>query len=141
MTIRQFAVAYVAGGLVLLVLDAAWLSTMAARLYRPAIGHLMQPAFDVKAAALFYVLYLAGVVFFAVAPALDVRSWTVALGRGALLGLIAYATYDLTNQATLKDWPWHLTLIDLAWGSILTAAAAAAGCGAALAFSGDAAGR
>ncbi|OUM02337.1 DUF2177 family protein [Variovorax sp. JS1663] len=137
MTIRQFAVAYVAGGLALLALDAAWLSTMAGRLYRPAIGHLMQPGFDAKAAAIFYVLYLAGLVFFAVAPALEARSWTSALGRGALLGFIAYATYDLTNQATLKDWPWRLTLIDLAWGTFMTAAAAAAGCRAALAFDGD----
>ncbi|WP_077001130.1 DUF2177 family protein [Variovorax sp. KK3] len=138
MTIRQFAVAYVAGGAALLVLDAVWLSTMAERLYRPAIGHLMQPGFDMKAAAIFYALYLAGIVFFAVVPALEARSWTAALGRGALLGFIAYATYDFTNKATLKDWPWRLTLIDLAWGTIVTAAAAAAACAAALVFGGDA---
>ena len=136
MTIRQFAVAYAASAAVFLVLDAAWLATMAQRLYRPSIGHLMREGFDVPAAAVFYVLYIAGLVFFAVAPALESRSWAAALGRGALLGLFAYATYDLTNQATLRDWPWQLTLADLCWGAFVTAVAAAAGCRAALAFGG-----
>ena len=138
MNIRQFAIAYAAGGIAFLALDAAWLASMAERVYRPAIGHLMRSGFDISAAALFYALYLAGMVFFAVAPALEARSWTSALGRGALLGLFAYATYDLTNQATLKEWPWRLTLIDLAWGSLVTALAAAAGCRAALLLGGPA---
>src|SRR5688500_272516 len=106
MSIRQLLTAYAASALVFLAIDAAWLATMASRVYRPAIGHLMRPDVDMKAAVTFYALYVAGIVIFAVAPALEARSWTSALGRGALLGLFAYATYDLTNQATLKDWPW-----------------------------------
>jgi len=106
-----------------LALDALWLVTMAERLYRPAIGHLMQAGFDVRAAAAFYVIYLAGVTGFAVLPAAGVRAAAV---RGAAFGLVAYATYDLTNQATLRGWPWSVTLVDLAWGAFVTAASAAA---------------
>ncbi|VTU22276.1 putative membrane protein [Variovorax sp. PBS-H4] len=136
MSIRQFLTAYAASALVFLAIDASWLATMANRLYRPAIGHLMRADMDIKAAVTFYALYVAGIVIFAIVPAVEARSWTSALGRGALLGLFAYATYDFTNQATLKDWPWRLTLIDLAWGAFVTAAAAAAGCRAVLAFGG-----
>lgn len=136
MSIRQFFAAYAVSALVFLAIDAAWLATTASRLYRPAIGHLMRPDVDMKAAVTFYILYVAGIVIFAVAPALEARSWTSALGRGALLGLFAYATYDLTNQATLKEWPWRLSLIDMGWGAVVTAAAAAAGCRMVLAFGG-----
>ncbi len=65
-------------------------------------------------------LYFVGVVIFVVAPALRAGSWAGALARGALFGLIAYATYDLTNQATLKNWPWHVTVADLLWGTFVT---------------------
>lgn len=124
----QHCIAYVAVALVFMVLDGAWLSLMASRLYRPAIGHLMADGFSVLPAVLFYLLYIAGIVHFAVAPALEARKpGLTALGHGALLGLLAYATYDLTNQATLRDWPWRVTLADLAWGATVTGAAAAAG--------------
>jgi uncharacterized membrane protein len=128
MSIRQIIRAYVATAFTLLALDAVWLTFMADALYRPAIGHLMAQRFALVPALAFYVIYVAGVVLFAVAPGVAARRWTVALARGALLGLIAYATYDLTNQATLIDWPWVVTLADLAWGTFLTAVAAAAGC-------------
>lgn len=119
---RPFTTAFVTATAVFLLLDAVWLSTMAARLYRPAIGHLMRPDFDPVAAALFYALYLLGVVVFVVRAA----GGTVrAFARGALFGLICYATYDLTNQATLVGWPWHVTLIDLAWGAFITGTSAA----------------
>lgn len=104
-----------------LLLDGAWLSTMAAQLYRPAIGHLMREDFDVGAALAFYAVYLSGIVGFAVRDAADARS---ALLRGAALGFVCYATYDLTNQATLAGWPWHVTVVDLAWGSFVTAVSA-----------------
>jgi len=129
---RQFVVAYAASGLAMLALDAMWLTLMADRLYRAAIGHLMAEHFDVLPAIAFYAVYLTGVVLFAVAPGLDQRRWQVAMLRGAMFGLVAYATYDLTNQATLARWPWQLTFVDLAWGTCLTAIAAAAGCGAAM---------
>lgn len=127
MPIRQFAIAYLASAVVFLLLDAIWLSTMADRLYRPAIGHLMLDRFAPGPAAAFYAIYIAGVVVFAVAPALGTGRWLTALGHGALLGLMAYATYDLTNQATLKGWSWTVTLADLCWGSFVTAVAAGVG--------------
>ena len=107
-----------------LLLDAAWLTTMASRLYRPALGHLMRADFDVAAAAAFYAIYLCGLMVFVVRPATDGVN---ALARGALFGVVCYATYDLTNQATLVNWPWHLTVIDLAWGAFVSAASAWAG--------------
>ncbi|MDM0068753.1 DUF2177 family protein [Variovorax sp. J31P207] len=129
MRFRQFAIAYAATAAVFLGLDALWLTLMADALYRPAIGHLMRERFAPWPAIAFYAIYVAGVVVFAVAPALRQRQWRWALGRGALLGLVAYATYDLTNQATLKGWPWHVTLADLCWGMAATAVAAAVACG------------
>ncbi|RYF01421.1 MAG: DUF2177 family protein [Comamonadaceae bacterium] len=126
--IREFAIAYGVVAIVFLALDTVWLTTMADRLYRPAIGHLMQQGFSLVPALVFYVLYVAGVVIFAVRPALQSGSPWHALGWGALLGLLAYATYDLTNQATLKDWPWHLTVADLCWGAFATSVSAAAAC-------------
>ena len=132
MPLPQIAIAYVAAALTFLALDAVWLGSMAERLYRPAIGHLMAERFAIGPAALFYVLYVGGIVFFAIAPALEARRpLFTALGHGALLGLLAYGTFDLTNQAVLKDWPWQVTLADLAWGSFVTAAAAAGGAAAA----------
>lgn len=136
MSIRQFAVAYAATAVIFLTLDAIWLGTMAERLYRPAIGHLMRERFAIGPAVLFYLIYVAGIVVFAIAPALAERRWQAALAMGALLGLLAYATYDLTNQATLKNWPWRVTLADLCWGGFVTAVSAAAACRIALAFGG-----
>jgi uncharacterized membrane protein len=126
-TRRRLLIAYTGCAGSFLLLDAVWLSLMAERLYRPALGALMRPDFDLLAAALFYPLYLAGVVGFVVMPALAKGRALAALGGGAAFGLICYATYDLTNQATLRGWPWHVTLADLAWGSTATALAALAG--------------
>lgn len=132
MPLPQIAIAYVATAFVFLALDAVWLGSTAERLYRPAIGHLMAERFALAPAALFYLLYVGGIVFFAIGPALEARRpLLTALGHGALLGLVAYGTFDLTNQAVLRDWPWHVTLADLAWGSFVTAAAAAGGAAAA----------
>ena len=119
----RFAIAWVAAAVVLVALDAVWLYLMGPRLYRPAIGHLMREDFALVPAALFYVLYLAGLVILVVLPA---QGTVDALWRGALLGFVAYAAYDLTNQATLRDWPWTLTVADLAWGTFLTAMASVA---------------
>ncbi len=107
-----------------LALDALWLSNASALLYQPAIGSLMAAQVDWVAVALFYPVYLAGLVYFAVLPGLQARSAAAGGLRGALLGFLAYATYDLTNQATLRGWPWHVTLADLAWGSFVTGASA-----------------
>jgi uncharacterized membrane protein len=117
---RELLTAYVLALALFLVLDAVWLSSMLERLYRPALGHLLAPQVAWPAAALFYLLYAAGIVGFAVVPALEVNGPRIALLHGAALGLLAYATYDLSNQATLPGWPWAVTLADLAWGTVAT---------------------
>jgi uncharacterized membrane protein len=124
MTVLQYIAAYALTALAFLGLDAAWLTTMADRLYRPALGNLMLEKFALGPAAAFYFLYVAGIVGFAVAPAVAAGSASGALLRGAALGLLAYATYDLTNQATLRGWPWSVTLADMAWGTVATGVAA-----------------
>jgi uncharacterized membrane protein len=141
MSVRQFLVAYLATALVFLVLDAAWLTTMADRLYRPALGSIMLDRFSPAPAVLFYLIYMVGIVVFAVAPSLVTGRWTTALSLGALLGLMAYATYDLTNQATLKNWSWTVTIADLCWGTFVTAVSAAAGSRITSAVTGAAAAR
>jgi uncharacterized membrane protein len=121
--IRQLAVAWPLAALVFLAMDAVWLSLMAPLLYRPEIGHLLREGFDLSAALLFYLLYVSGMVAFAIAPAISGRQPLHAGWRGALLGAVAYGTYDLTNQATLRDWSWLVTLADLGWGMSATAIA------------------
>ena len=125
---RRIGMSYALTMAVFLALDAVWLVTTYDRLYRPAIGHLLRDGFALAPAAAFYALYIVGVVVFAVLPGQASGRATVAAARGALFGLVAYATYDLTNQATLRDWPWHLTLIDLCWGALVSAAAAGVAC-------------
>ncbi|HWJ58907.1 MAG TPA: DUF2177 family protein [Sphingomicrobium sp.] len=119
--------AYVGVALTMLVLDGAWLSFAAQRLYRPQLGDMLTDGFRIGPAALFYVTYVAGVVVLAVAPGLSADKWSVALTRGMVLGLIAYATYDLTNQATLRRWSTLVSAADIAWGTALTGIAATAG--------------
>lgn len=123
----RFVVSYLSTGIVLLAFDALWLGLMAGRLYRPQIGHLMADTVNVPPAVLFYLLYVVGVVVFAVQPAFVSGRWTTALGLGALLGLVAYGTYDLTNHATLRNWPALISLVDISWGIVLTALSATMG--------------
>lgn len=111
----------------MLALDVIWLSTMAERLYRPHIGVLLADEFRAAPAVAFYCVYLFGVVRFAALPALRGGGWRRAMLDGALLGLVAYGTYDLTNQATMRVWPTLVTVADLMWGSFLTAMSAVAG--------------
>lgn len=125
--IARWLVAYLASGLVIAALDAVWLTLTNVRLYRAALGAILAPGFRPVPAVLFYLLYLVGVVVFAVAPALRDGRWTTAAMSGALFGLVAYATYDLTNQATLVVWATRITVLDMAWGTFLTAAGATAG--------------
>jgi uncharacterized membrane protein len=117
----------VSTALVFLGIDAVWLTLAAQRLYRPLMGDLLRERFDVLPALLFYVVYVAGIVVFAVAPAFNTGRWTTATLHGVLLGFLAYATYDLTNQATLRNWPVAVTVADLCWGTTLTAFAATVG--------------
>lgn len=124
---KRYAAAYVVTAIVFLGIDAIWLTLSADRLYRPNLSKLLAAQFSLAPAALFYVLYVAGILVFAVTPAFKSTQWTTAALYGALFGLFAYATYDLTNQATLKDWPVIVTIADLCWGTILTAVAASCG--------------
>jgi uncharacterized membrane protein len=114
-------VAYLAGGVVMFVLDAIWLSSMGA-VYRQHLGSVLLDGFRPVPAALFYLLYVAGIVILAVMPALrEGGDWKMAAFYGAVLGLIAYGTYDLTNYATMKVWSPRITIMDMAWGVVLTA--------------------
>jgi uncharacterized membrane protein len=122
-----YPLAYIASLAAFLAADGIWLSIMAPRVYRPAIGHLMADSFALSPAIAFYALYGIGLVAFAVLPGLASGKLMTAALYGALFGLVAYATYDLTNQATLRDWPLNLTLIDMAWGAFASGIAAMAG--------------
>jgi len=105
-------------------IDFIWLSRMGDILYRPAMGDMVLDQFRPAPALIFYVIYAFGLVFFAVRPALASGEWTTALLNGAMMGLVAYATYDLTNQATLKNWSNLLTFGDLTWGTVLSGVSA-----------------
>ncbi len=102
-------------------IDLVWLGVVAQRFYQNQIGFLLSPRVNWPAAIIFYLLYIVGMVFFVLQPALAQNSWKVALFTGAFFGFITYATYDLTNLATLKDWPLLVTVVDLLWGTTLGA--------------------
>jgi uncharacterized membrane protein len=121
---KIYLTAYVLALLAFVAIDFIWLSSMAGVLYKPSLGDMLAPAFRPAPAVLFYLVYAAGLTFFAVRPGLARGSLATAIVHGAAFGFVAYATYDLTNQATLKNWPTILTVADLAWGSLLSAAAA-----------------
>jgi len=106
---------------VFLAIDFVWLSLIARKFYAQYLGYLMKSNVNFVAAGLFYLLFVVGLVVFSVLPALEKNSWTQALFLGALLGLISYATYDLTNLATIKDWPLLVTIVDIIWGTVLGA--------------------
>ena len=113
--------------IVMVGLDMLWLGVIAKPIYQSGIGHLMSDQPDVPVAVLFYALYGLGLVVFAVLPAGPAPGWAKTVGMAALFGFFAYATYDLTNLATLKQWPIGLSLMDMAWGTCISAAAAGGG--------------
>ena len=123
----KYLAGYLGAGLAFAAIDAVWLTTMTNRLYKPILGPILADKPDMKAAVAFYLIYIAGIVFFAITPALRDGGLGRAALNGAVLGFIAYATYDLTNQATLNVWSSRLTLIDLAWGTVLTLSASSIG--------------
>jgi uncharacterized membrane protein len=106
---------------VFFLIDIIWLVLVAKKFYQEQIGFLMKPDINWFAAIIFYLLFIAGLVVFVISPAVEKHSWLHALIFGALFGLITYATYDLTNLATLKDWPLLVTVVDLIWGTVLAA--------------------
>jgi uncharacterized membrane protein len=124
---NKYLAAYAGTATVMVLLDLLWLGLIAKPLYQQGIGHLMAQQPNVPVATVFYLLYAVGIVVFAVAPQSGGSGWGTTLVMGALFGFFAYATYDLTNLATLRGWPLKLSLIDMAWGTVVSAAAAAGG--------------
>jgi uncharacterized membrane protein len=104
---------------VFFAIDLLWLGVIAKNLYQKNLGHLLSPAVNWPAAVSFYLIYIAGILLFAVRPALADQALAKAALWGALFGFFTYATYDLTNLATLKDWPLKIVVIDIVWGSLL----------------------
>jgi len=123
----KFLVAYAALAVVMVLLDLVWLGVIAKPWYQQGIGHLMMEQPNIPVAVLFYLLYAVGLMVFAVAPDGVGADWGKTLLRGALFGFFAYATYDLTNLATLRNWPVGLAVLDVAWGTFVSAVSAAAG--------------
>ena len=106
---------------VFFAIGMVWLVVVAKNFYQEQIGFLMKPDINWLAAIIFYLLFITGLIVFVITPAMVRQSWVHALLYGALFGLVTYATYDLTNLATVKDWPLLVTVVDLVWGSVLAA--------------------
>ncbi len=118
---------YAAMLVVFFAVDMVWLGWLARGFYRKHLGHWLAAEPNWTAAILFYLLFILGILVFVVLPGLEAGSLGRTLARGALFGLVTYATYDLTNLATARDWPLVVTVVDLAWGTVLSALVAAAG--------------
>jgi uncharacterized membrane protein len=126
--IAKYIVAYIATGVAFALIDSVWLRSMYTRLYQPEIGELMMKGgFRMGPAITFYVLYILGMMIFAVGPALQSGKWQTALLWGALLGFFCYMTYDLTNHATMNVWSVKVTVLDIMWGTFLTGSASLVG--------------
>lgn len=128
----DFLIAFVAALLAMAVIDGLWLGLVARSFYRRHLGPLMAERPNWTAAVAFYLLYVVGVTVFAALPGAEAESLADAAWRGGLFGLVAYATYDLTNGATLRGWPNIVVVVDMAWGTILSAAIATVATGAVL---------
>ena len=123
MQIIQYIYLYLLTVPVFFIIDIIWIGVIGKNFYKDQIGFLLGPV-NWTAAIVFYLLYIAAIILFAVNPALQSGSLIQALVLGAIFGFIAYATYDLTNLATLKDWPVLVVIVDMIWGTILTASVA-----------------
>jgi len=127
MTTSFYIKLYFATLAVFLLIDMLWLGVVARGLYSKYLGYLLSPSPNWTAAVLFYLLFVVGVLVFAVLPGLQAASLGKALLLGALFGLLTYATYDLTNLATIRDWPVFITIVDLIWGTLLATLVSGAG--------------
>lgn len=127
MPISKFILAYLLTSLVFFAIDMVWLGLIAKGLYQRMLGPLLAEQVNWTAALVFYFLFIGGIFIFAILPAVEKESWRHALLYGALFGFFTYATYDLTNLATLKNWPLPLVFVDIAWGMVLTGSVAIAG--------------
>jgi uncharacterized membrane protein len=117
---RLFLKLYLIALPIFFLVDMIWLGVIAKNFYKNQIGFLMKPDVNWTAAIIFYLLFLVGVVLFVIEPAVVKKNLMYSLIRGALFGIITYATYDLTNLATLKDWPLKVVVVDMIWGAVLS---------------------
>lgn len=111
---------YIATFVIFMGIDMIWLGVISKKLYAEKLGYIMASKVNWLAAVIFYLLFIVGLLFFVILPAIQKGSWSYALLAGLLFGLITYATYDLTNLATIRDWPLLITIIDLIWGSFIS---------------------
>lgn len=125
-SVGRWAAAYLVAAVIFGILDFLWLTVVTTSLYRDQLGPLMAAEPNLAAALAFYVIYLIGVTHFVTVPALERRSLRVSLVNGAVLGLVAYGTWDLTNLAVLQGFPGSIVVIDLLWGTLVTAGAGSA---------------
>jgi uncharacterized membrane protein len=127
MSITKLFISYVLTFIVFFIIDMVWLGFIAKDLYKKYLGGFLSEQVNWVAAIVFYLLFIVGVFIFAILPSVEKNSWVSAVTLGALFGFFTYATYDLTNLATLKDWPKNIVVIDIVWGSVLTALVSTAG--------------
>ena len=127
MPITKLLISYALTFIVFFIVDMAWLGFIAKDLYKKYLGNFLSEQVNWTAAIVFYLLFVVGVFIFAILPAVEKDSLRVAITLGALFGFFTYATYDLTNLATLKNWPLSIVLIDIVWGAVLTGIVSTAG--------------
>lgn len=127
MTISKIVYSYLLTTAVFFAIDMVWLGFIAKNMYRKYLGNFLSDTVNWKAAIIFYLIFIVGIFIFAIMPAVEKSSVGKAVLLGALFGFFTYATYDLTNLATLKDWPLPIVFIDMAWGAVLTASVSTAG--------------
>ena len=118
---------YFASLVVFFAVDMVWLGLVASSFYKKHLDYLMAPTINWYAAIIFYLLFILGILVFVVLPGIKENSLQNTILRAVLFGLITYATYDLTNLATIKDWPLTITLVDLVWGMVLSTIVSVAG--------------
>jgi uncharacterized membrane protein len=129
MTPYKLILSYVLTTLVFFAVDMVWLGFLAKGFYRKHLGGFLSDQVNWTAAIVFYLLFIVGIFVFVILPSIEKGSLLRAIGLGAFFGIITYATYDLTNLATLKNWPTIIVMVDIAWGAVLTAIVSAAGYG------------
>ncbi len=120
----QILITYAITTFIFFAIDMVWLGVVAKNFYREKLGFILSPEVNWPAAIIFYLIYIGGILYFAVLPALEKHSWQTALIQGAVLGMLCYATYDLTNMATIRSWPLVVVIVDIIWGIVLTGSCA-----------------
>lgn len=127
MNFSKLVLSYLATTVVFFAIDMLWLGFLAKDLYRKYLGNFLSAEVNWTAAIIFYLIFIVGIFIFAILPAVEKQSLLSAVIYGALFGFFTYATYDLTNLATMKGWPLNIVFIDIIWGAVLTASVSAAG--------------